>query len=112
MFDSKTESVSADTYRYMHSNHRTSTPDSATAQGWTHRYCVPRWLAPGAIPRHSDATRRSLKRGPRENILTAREEQVGLMTRAAASQIKPSAAHGPPPFPTVLTLKPMLLMSI
>jgi hypothetical protein len=52
--------------------------------------------------------RRIPRAGPRESILTACGERVGLMTRAAASQIKPGAAHSPPPFPTVLTLEPAL----
>ena len=46
-----------------------------------------------------------LERRPEESILTTCGERVGLMTRAAADQIDPGAAHSPLPFPTVLALE-------
>jgi hypothetical protein len=41
--------------------------------------------------------------------LTAGGQRVGLVTRAAADQADSTAAHRPPPFPTVLALDLRLL---
>jgi hypothetical protein len=92
---------------------------SATARDWTCRDWArhPAWrpcVVPPRGARYRAFLRRTrdgsrlrsemrrdgaLERRSRESILTACGERGGPMTRAAASQIEPSAAHSPPLFP-------------
>src|SRR5262245_33647448 len=73
------------------------------------RCWVRRCRAPGTDRRGVATTLRII---PRPQALlsmwAACGERVGLMTRAAVDSINASAAHSPPPFPTVLTLEPRL----